>query len=339
MHNWGIIGHTWAIDWLERSLANGRAAHAYLISGSPQIGKALLALRLAQVLNCEQSSVRPCLACRSCKRIERGNHPDVRIASLATQAAQAKGEEASRQRNLKIDTIREWQADITLKPYEGKRRIFILHDAERLSEAAANAMLKTLEEPPLYATLILVANTAGDLMQTIVSRCQPIKLRPVARPELIVALAQRGMLAGDAQLLASWSGGRPGWALRMIETPDDLATQQAVLDELAQLTSRNRPLALKWADEQAKLFRGGEQETVYSTLDVWQSWWRDVLMVAAGCPEAITHVDRADQLATTAKTYSIQHIHGILRHINLATQQLRENANPQLVLENITLHI
>src|SRR5258706_2202855 len=154
--NWGIIGHAWAVDFLRRSIAGGHVAHAYLLSGPVGVGKALLALRLAQTLNCQTGGPDPCLSCRACKRIERGNHPDVRVAGMATQAAGLKPDEAARQKDLKIDTVREWQGDISLRPYEGRRRVFILHDAEKLTEAAANAMLKTLEEPPLYATIVLV---------------------------------------------------------------------------------------------------------------------------------------------------------------------------------------
>src|SRR5215208_5469335 len=210
--NWNIIGHTWAVDLLRRSIEGGHVAHAYLLSGPTSVGKALLALRLAQALNCEIGGPDPCLICRACRRIERGNYPDVRIAGMASQAAGLKPDEAQRQKDLKIDTIREWQADINLRPYEGRHRVFILHDAEKLTEAAANAMLKTLEEPPPYARLVLVANTSGDLLPTIVSRCQPLKLRPAPRAELAATLRESYNLEpGDASLLAAWSGGRVGW--------------------------------------------------------------------------------------------------------------------------------
>jgi DNA polymerase-3 subunit delta' len=338
-----MIGHSWAIEYLRRSIMGGRTAHAYLISGPAQVGKALLALRLAQALNCEQASPAqpdPCLVCRSCRRIERGNHPDVRIAGLASQAIGLKAEEAARQRDLKIDTIREWQADINLRPYEGQRRVFILHDAERMSEAAANAMLKTLEEPPPYATMVLIANTAGDLLPTIVSRCQPIKLRPINRTLLAEELIRmRSVSARDAALLAAWSGGRPGWALHMIDLPAELAARQGQLDQLAGLSSLPRAEALRWAEEQAKLFRGGEQANVYAALEIWQGWWRDVLLIAANCSEAITHIDRIDDLKQAAQRYSIPTIHALLKRIGATSQQLRENVNPQLAIENILLHL
>jgi DNA polymerase III subunit delta' len=337
--NWGVVGHEWAVDFLRRSIDGGRAAHAYLISGPQGVGKSLLALRLAQALNCEADGASPCLSCRSCRRAARANHPDVRTAGLETQGAGLKPEEAARQKDLKIDTVREWLRDVNLKPYEGRRRVFILHDAERLSEAASNAMLKTLEEPPPYATLVLVANTAGDLLPTIVSRCQPLKLRPVPRAQVAAALRERHNLAPeDADLLASWSGGRIGWALRMVEAPDDLEARQAQLDELAGLASLGRPEALRWAEERAKEYRGGDQAAVFAALELWQSWWRDVLLTAAGCGDAVTHVDRRDDLARAARRYELADIHGFLTRIGAASRQLRENVNPQLALENVLLH-
>src|SRR5262245_52754063 len=270
MMNWGIIGHEWAIDLLRRSIAGGRVAHAYLISGPAGVGKALLALRLAQVLNCEGGDLDPCLVCRSCKRIARGNHPDVRIAGMASQAQGLKPDEAARQKELKIDTVREWQSDINLRPYEGRRRVFILHDAEKLTDAAANAMLKTLEEPPPYATIVLVANTGGDLLPTIVSRCQPLRLRPVPRAEVAAALRERyGLPEGDAQLLAAWSGGRVGWALRMVEAPDELEARQEQIEALVLLHAPPRVAGFRWAEERAKEYRGGEQAAVFAALELW----------------------------------------------------------------------
>jgi DNA polymerase-3 subunit delta' len=337
--NWGIIGHEWAIEYLRRSIAGGRTAHAYLITGPASIGKRLLALRLAQALNCESGGTDPCLACRTCRRIERGNHPDVRIASMETQAAGLKPDEAARQKELKIDTVRAWQSDINLRPYEAQRRVFILHDAERLNEAASNAMLKTLEEPPPYATLVLAASTAGGLLPTIVSRCRPINLRPVPRAQVSAALCDlRGLQLADADLLAAWSGGRVGWALRMVDAPDELAARQAQLDELLALAGQPRAAAFRWAEERAKAYRSGEQEAVFAILEVWQSWWRDVLLTAAGCPERMTHIDRWSEIERTALRCSLAEARDCISRIDGAARQLRDNVNPQLALENVLLH-
>lgn len=338
--SWDIIGHEWAIDFLRRSIAGGRVGHAYLISGPAGIGKALLARRLAQTLNCECGGPDPCLTCRSCQRIERGNHPDVRIAGMAAQTLGLKPEEAARQKDLKIDTVREWLRDISLRPYEGRRRVFILHDAEKLTEAAANAMLKTLEEPPPYATLALVANTSGDLLPTIVSRCQPLKLRPIPRAQVAAALrARRNLAEADAELLAAWSAGRVGWALQAVDAPEEIEAHQDQLDALIALAEQPRGAGFRWAEERAKEYRAGEQAAVFAALELWQSWWRDVLLTAGGCPEGVVHIDRRDALARAAARYRIADIHAFLARLGAAAQQLRENVNPQLALENVLLHL
>ncbi len=333
-----MIGHEWAVEQLRGALAAGSDAHAYLFSGPAGIGKALLALRLAQALNCETSPVEPCLACRSCRRIERGNHPDIRISGMAAQAAGLKADEAARQKELKIATIREWLRDIALRPYEGRRRVLILHDAERLSEEAANAMLKTLEEPPPFATLILVANSV-DLLPTIVSRCRVLRLRPLPRRQVAVALEARGVTSEDAALLAAWSGGRIGWALSMLETPDEIGRRDEQLAALLALHEGGRPAGLRWAEQRAKEYRSGEQATVFAWLELWQSWWRDVLLTYTGCTEGVVNIDRREALERAAARHQLAELYAFTARIGQAAQQLRENGNPQLVLENLVLHL
>ena len=336
--SWDIIGHAWAVEQLRRSLIDGSHAHAYLISGVPGLGKARLALRFAQALNCEASVGEPCRTCRTCKRIERGSHPDVRVAGMASQGAGLKPDEAARQKELKIATVREWQRDIALKPYESQRRVLILHDAERLSDEAANAMLKTLEEPPLYATVILVANSV-DLLATIVSRCRVLRLRPLLRRSVAEALVARGAAPADADLLAAWSGGRIGAALAQLEQPDEIARRDEQLAALLAMHAQGRAAGLRWAEQRAKEYRGGEQELVLAWLELWQGWWRDVLLTAAGCPDGVVNVDRRGELAQVAARHPLPELYATVARIGQAARQLRENGNPQLVLENVVLHL
>ncbi len=337
--NWHIIGHEWATDYLQRCIVQDRVAHAYLIVGPAGVGKALLALRIAQVLNCEQQNPAPCLTCRSCRRIEHGNHPDVRIAGMDSQAAGLKQADAARQKDLKIDTVRQWQRDIALRPYDGRRRIFILHDAERLNEEASNAMLKTLEEPPPFATLVLVANTAS-LLTTVVSRCQMLRLRPLPRPQISQALVQQHALDQEhADVLAAWSAGRIGWAFDMATDPAAFQAYQDTLDHLLQLHTQPISQALSWAEDRSKEYRSGNQALVLSHLERWQNWWRDVMLVSAGCYDGITHVDRLADLERAARLYALAESYRFVVRLDETTRQLRENVNPQLALENLLLHL
>jgi DNA polymerase-3 subunit delta' len=333
-----MIGHEWAVELLRRALLSGRAGHAYLISGPSAVGKATLAGRLAQTLNCESGGADPCGACRTCRRIEKGSFPDVRIGGLAAQTAMQKPSESVKAR-LGIDAIREWQADIALRPYEGRRRVFILHDAETLTEQAANALLKTLEEPPPYATLILVAHGAGDLLPTITSRCHTLKLRPLPRAQVAQALVERwGVAPADAATVAAWSGGRMGWAVTVAQSPDLLQARAEQLDALVELPSRPLAERLKWAESAGKSYKGGEKDSLFELLDLWQIWWRDVLLLASGADEGLINIDRREELAALRRT-PLPAIHGVIRSINDAAIQIRENVSPQLALEHVVLHL
>ncbi len=338
-NNWGITGHEWAVAYLRRSLASGRGAHAYLFAGPPNIGKTRLAQRLAQALVCETDGPDPCLVCRACRRTVKGNHPDVRAVSLETQAANEKAD-AAKSKELKIATVREWQRDIDLRPFEAARRVFILNDAHSLTDQAANAMLKTLEEPPSYAVLILVAHGAGDLLPTVVSRCRVVRLRPLPRATVSRTLQEQySVSAEDAALVAAWSGGRIGWAIAAVENPELLEQQQQRLDVLVELAVAPRVDRLRWAEERAKEYRNGEHQAASEWMRLWQSWWRDVLLVRSGNLQAITHLDRRPELERIAKIVPLDRIQRFLQQLDATQEQLADNVNPQLAFENVTLHV
>ncbi len=336
--NWDIIGHEWAVDYLQRSIASDQLSHALLISGPPNIGKAALAERLAQMLNCEAGGAAPCRRCRTCRRIVSGNFPDVRIGGLAAQAAAQKPSESVKNR-LGIDAVREWQADIHLRPYEGRRRVFILHDAETLTEQAANALLKTLEEPPPFATLILVAHGAGDLLPTITSRCHSLKLRPLPRQQVAAALREHWQIApDDAETLAAWSGGRIGWAATVAQQPELLQARVEQLETLIALSGQPLIERFKWVEQVGKGVKGGEREQLFELLELWQGWWRDVLLLAAGLEDGLINVDRRAELELLRRI-PLPKIYAVLKHIDQAATQVRENVSPQLALENVVLHL
>ena len=335
--NWNMIGHEWAIDYLEQAMSTGHLGHALLVAGPPNVGKTTLALRLAQRLNCEMQHA-PCGNCRACRRIANGNFPDVQIGGLEQQAAAQKASETIKSK-LGIDAIRAWQADIHLRPYEGQRRVFILHDAHLMTEQAANALLKTLEEPPPFATLILVADGAGDLLPTITSRCHVLKLRAVPREQIEIALSERwNIAAADAALVAAWSGGRVGWAVQVAQAPDVLQTRLEQLETLIALPYQTVPERLRWVEQSTKGIKGAEREQLYDLLDIWQGWWRDVLLVAAGREEGLINVDRREQLEQL-KQLPLQAIHSVLVQLDQAATQIRENVSPQLALEQVVLNL
>jgi DNA polymerase-3 subunit delta' len=318
--SWDIIGHQWAADMLTARLTAGRAGHAYLFTGIESLGKSLMALRLAQALNCTGGAP-PCRACRACDLIERGQHSDV--ISLETDGAA-----------IKIEAVRELIAGLTLRPVEARVRIGIVLNAERLTPSAADALLKTLEEPPETARLLLTARQIESLPLTIASRCQVIPLRPVPAAEIEAALLGRpDFPAKQAGLLARLSGGRPGWAIRAGAQPDLLAQRAEMLDGLLGALRSNRSGRFTFSEMIAA--RSGELPLI---LDLWQSWWRDVVLLAEGGPAEPVNVDQAGVLAEVAQAAGREHARAALDAVHQTAVLLADtNANARLALDVMLL--
>ena len=202
---WDTAGHDRAVRFLERSAAAGRLAHAYLVAGRPGVGRMTLAMDMARLVNCTGDR-RPCSECGQCDRVRRGLHADVQVVGLRSDT-----EDGRSRVNIGIDQVRECQRDISLKPFEGEWRVVIFDGAESMSAEAANALLKTLEEPPDRVLIVLVSRETARILPTIVSRCQTIELRPAPAGAIASLLEERhGVDAERAGELAAMSGGRPG---------------------------------------------------------------------------------------------------------------------------------
>lgn len=273
-NNWGLIGHQRAVQLLAGRLNAGRAAHAFLISGPEGIGKSLLALKLAQAINCERGTI-PCGECRTCDLLAREGHIDLR--KIQRDGA-----------SIRIEAIRDLQSFLMLKPYEARFRIGWIEGIEGATPAAMDALLKTLEEPPAGSKLILTASDPERLLATVVSRCQHIILRPVASAQVEAALRARTKVSAEAaRLIAGLSGGRPGLALRLAEDPAALALRQERIGQIIGALSSSRLGRFAYAEMLSNLDRT-ERE---AALAEWETWWRDVLMLAEGAGVPLVNVD------------------------------------------------
>lgn len=321
---WPVTGHEWAVALLRRSLAEGRVGHAYLITGSPQIGKTTLARAFAQALNCTHTEIdrRPCNACRSCRLVCGGNHPDVQV--VEPDGAY-----------LKIGQIRTLQGKIALSPVEGRRKVYILREMERATAEAANALLKTLEEPPSHAVLLLTASEGEALLPTIVSRCQPIPLRPLSRQAVEQALVGRWQVPPErASLLASLSGGRLGWAVEANQTPSILERQSQRLDELQALVGKGRAERFAYVEQLSR-----DSVTLRETLTLWLTWWRDLLLVMHGSTATLTHQDRNTELYQLADRLQPGDARRAVKAIRIAIDGLDSHVNPRLTAEVLMLDL
>src|SRR5512147_1709330 len=229
--NWNLIGHEWAVDMLKKHVVHGTTRHAYLFSGPPGLGRRTLALRFAQALNCTTpvSAGVPCGKCRDCRQIAAMQHADLTVIQADSEGG-----------TLKVDQIREARRTLTLKPYQSKYRVSIFLRFQEANDSASNALLKTLEEAPSYAVLILTADNPEQLLPTIVSRCEVLRLRPLKIEEIQRGLVNRGIETGRAKLVAHISGGRFGYALRLVENDDLLEKREERLNELLTLLPASR---------------------------------------------------------------------------------------------------
>jgi DNA polymerase III subunit delta' len=338
--NWGIAGHEWAVATLQRAIAAERVPHALLFAGPPGIGKRTLAMAVARALQCSapDPSGRPCGICRPCVQIAAGNYPDVRLI----ETERSSSSQRSDRRDISIDQIRALQHQVGLKPYESKWVIGVIADAHEMSDAAANCLLKTLEEPQAHAVLILTAQDVGQLLPTIVSRCQVFLLRPLPVDEEVAEIQRRsGLSAQQSAVLAQLSGGRIGWAIQAAHDDSVLTQRNQRLDALLNLQGSTRRQRLAQAATLADDYARGQdgRESVHETLDLWATWWRDVLLIQQGCQTNITNADRVADLQSTAGGHRAADVARFLADIVATRSYLERNVSPRLALEVLVLDV
>ena len=317
-----MIGHEWAVDLLAEHVAQRRERHAYLITGPQGVGKKTLALRFAEALNCTKPPApgQPCRQCSSCKRIEAMQHPDLSVVE-----AEHEGEV------LRIDQVRELQHNLSLAPYEARYRVALLLRFEEAHTNAANAMLKTLEEPPPQVVVILTAKSVESLLPTIVSRCEVLKLRPLSVDETAKGLQViKGVPAEIAEVLAHISGGRPGYAVRLFEQPRLLEQRQAWLEELVELLASSRGERFAYAFARVA---PEDKEELRNELQVWLTFWRDALIFAAGVTDPITNLDYSARIQKLADKIGLHNAQFHVNSVESTLDRIDRNVNPRLALE------
>ena len=324
---WGVVGHQGVVRLLDRARALDRLAPAYLLVGPPHVGKGTVALALAKAVNC-RGATPPCGECDQCRHIDEGRHPDVRVLEV---------QEIAGQRAISIDAVRELQRQAYLRPFEGQWRVTIIDGAEYLSEPAANALLKTLEEPPPNVLLVLLATNAEAVLPTIRSRCQRLDHRPLAQEAVADALVSRWEVPPDqARELARLARGCIGWALRAWRDPTVLETRARRLERLIKVSGGSLEERFAHAGELAALL-AQERTAVREVLDLWSAWWRDLLVVRAGAAAVAVHAD--PPTVQQAQGFTVQELVAALRALLRTQDLLDRNVNPRLALEELALSL
>ena len=334
MNRWdSIVGHEWAVDLLRGAIIHDRIGHAYLITGPRQIGKGTLARTFAMALNCQSEAIedRPCGQCRPCMLIGNGRHPDIRLL-LPEVSGRGK-------LSIKIEQIRGLTQELSLTATEARYKVAIIKQFDAANASAANAFLKTLEEPPNNVVLLLTASEADTLLPTITSRCRTIALRPLSTGKIEEVLkSKHDVDPTQARLLAHLSNGRLGWAIQAIQDQSLLENREAQLAHLQEILAASRVGRFKLADKLAR-----DPENLPALLQTWLSWWRDAaLMNFSGTNDngssQLTNIDQLSWLQQIIQSVSPTKTTTSLKRTEKSLWALERNANARLVLENLFLN-
>jgi DNA polymerase III subunit delta' len=357
-NNWDFIGNGWAVEMLKQHILRDGVRHAYLFTGPPGIGRRTLALRFVQALNCPERSAKgvPCGICKTCKQIVGMKYPDLVIV----EAEKIGGV-------LKAEQVRSLNQSLVLKPFMSKYKVILFHRFDEANPFASNSLLKMLEEAPSHAILILTADNPEQLLPTITSRCEILRLRPLPFETVTSWLQERGADKEKAQFLAHVSEGRPGYALSLLT--DDVSKepgQEPALDfrsqklkDLQDLLKADIRIRFAYAEKLARKKKKGksseesieENETddhqeggarVRDTLLIWLSFFRDVLMVTSGEENAarkICNIDREEEIKMLSSTLSLPKARILVRDAERALGMLKQNVNARLLVEVLLLDL
>lgn len=320
-----IYGQDKQVSVLQGAMLNERVPHAFLFQGIRGVGKKTTAKILAKALNCEAGNADSCDVCRSCLKIDHGAHPD--IVFIEPEGA-----------FIKIEKIRELQAQIKFRPFEGKKRVFVIADADRMNDTSANALLKTLEEPTSSNILILITARAHKLPQTVISRCQKLRFNPV-RSEIIASFLTDRMSMDENQALevASAAAGSIGRA-------------QEIKDG-ASVDFKNDVIRTFFTAGQSPDYRrirlffladsfGTDRDSAMLKLDIFREWYRDVMVYRESHDvEKLIHRDIADVTKELSERMAGADILKNIQTVSHAYDAIDRNASRQLILESMALRL
>jgi DNA polymerase-3 subunit delta' len=319
----------------EKALA-GDVAQAYELSGPRSIGKRTVAIRLAQTLLCtgEPRTAGGCGVCLACRKVEHSTHPDIRLVTRLIDL-----DKDPDKKFIAIEQIREMQQDLALRPLEGRWRIVIIDDAADLSEHAEVALLKTLEEPPIHAVLLLLTPTPARLLETIRSRLVPLPLRLVPTAEIAEGLSKR--FGPDARRHAAAGAGRPGVAIAL--AGDDVArkARRTLEAEFYKLVGSGLTDRFAWAVDLAESERDPQKrnDAIESRLGGWSELARDAAVAAHGAERAL-RPDRARESADLAKAIGQRELVDLALSLDRWRRDVVEsNVNARMLLELLVLRL
>lgn len=320
-----IVGHTDIIEYMKTAVGQNKVSHAYILNGERGSGKKMLAKFFSQSLQCEAGGEEPCNECHACKQTMSGNHPDIiRVTH-------------EKPNSISVDDIRrQVNDDIQVKPYSGKYKIYIIPEADLMTVQAQNAILKTIEEPPAYAVILLLAENAESLLPTIRSRCVMLKLRNV-KDAMVKKYLMEHMQVPDykADVCTAFAQGNIGRAMMLAESEHF----NEIKDEALMLLKNIDTMELDDTIEAVKRIYAYKLEVV-DYFDFMMIWYRDVLIYKATKNiDRMIFSDQLEYIKERAKKSSYEGIETILKALESAKARLKANVNFELVIELLLLTI
>lgn len=321
-----ITGHESTIAHLKTAIQTDKLSHAYIFSGEDGMGKNLIASVFVKALQCEErvSGSDACGKCKSCIQAESGNHPDI---------IRVTHEKAS----IGVDDIRlQLNNDILIKPYSSKYKIYIIDEAEKMTEQAQNALLKTLEEPPAYGIILLLTNNSSALLPTILSRCITLKLKAVDQNRIKDLLMSEHKIPDYlAELSAVFAQGNVGKALQFSSSEEFSEMKKDVLHLLKYLDE----MELHEIVERLKLFSTNKEYIDYY-LDFIVLWFRDILMYKVTMDiNLLIYKNEIHDISKQASLRSYEGLEHIIEAIEKAKVRLNANVNFDIAIELMFLTI
>jgi DNA polymerase-3 subunit delta' len=319
-----IIGHEGIIRHLQNAIKAEKISHAYILNGEEGMGKKTLALAFAKTLQCKEKGRNPCNLCKSCIQTDSGNQPDIMWITH---------EKVS----IGVDDIRtQINADIQVKPYQSPYKIYIMDSAEKMTENAQNALLKTIEEPPEYGIILLLACGTSQLLPTILSRCVVLDLKPIDRQVIKEHLMSKLKIPDyKAEIAAGFSGGNVGKSIKYSSSEDFESKKENIfhiLRYIDEMELHEIIAGIKTISE--------NKASVFDYIDLMTLWFRDLLMLkATNDPNLLLFKDEYETIRKQTKTRSYDVIENILNSMEEAKNKLKANVNFDITIELMLLSI
>lgn len=320
-----ILGQKSVIAHMKKAVSMGSTSHAYILNGEKGMGKKLLAHAFSMTLQCEQGGDEPCMECRSCKQTEGRNHPDIKWITH------------EKPNTISVEEVRDQLVnDMAIKPYSGKYKIYIIDEGEKMTPAAQNTLLKTIEEPPAYGIVIILTSNKEMLLQTILSRCVSLNLRPLKDEEMKrYLIAHENVPDYQAATAVKFAGGNLGRAIDIISSDDFIAMKDDVVRALKNVYKMT-------ASDINQLVK---EHTAYKNdmdayLNLIIMWFRDVLLYkASGRENCLMFEAEATVIEKQAREVSYDGVQEILVEIDNLKSRLKSNVNFEITLELLFIKI